>query len=291
MSTFQISTLTLPDTSTIFYRTAGSPTCPTLLLLHGYPSSSHQYRNLIPLLSPHYHIIAPDLPGFGFTTVPSNYVYTFENLTNTLQTFIRALSITNFTIYIFDYGAPVGLRLALQMPSAITAIISQNGNAYEEGLGAAWAPIRSYWADKTPEKGDELKSTLMVFNTTKWQYESGNTEETVAKIQPEGYWLDQTLMDRPGNKDIQLALFYDYQNNVGLYPKFQEYFRERQPPLLAVWGKNDAFFVPPGAEAFKRDLPRAVVRFVDAGHFALETRLEEIADEVKEFLGEVVGRK
>ncbi|KAJ7802921.1 putative hydrolase [Mycena olivaceomarginata] len=217
---------------------------PTILLLHGFPTSSHQYRNLIPHLSQHYRVVAPDLPGFGFTTVPAerNYSYTFAELATTIGAFLDALHIRSFAVYIFDYGAPVLLRLALQRPEAITAIVSQNGNAYTEGLGAAWAPIQKY-------------------------------------------------LGRPGNFDIQLDLFKDYQTNVALYPKFQEYFRKSQVPLLAVWGKNDAFFVPPGAEAFKRDLPKAEVCLLDAGHFAGETETAEIAALMLKFLKGVFNHK
>ncbi|KIK55573.1 hypothetical protein GYMLUDRAFT_175377 [Collybiopsis luxurians FD-317 M1] len=267
----------------IFYREAGNQDAPTILLLHGFPSSSFQYRNLITKLAGDHRVIAPDLPGFGFTEVPKarNYQYTFENFGKTLEAFVDALGLKKYAMYIFDYGAPVGLRLALSRPSAITAIVSQNGNAFDSGLGGAWQPFRAYWADPSPENRQALEF-LTKFDTTKFQYESG--EAHPERIPPETYHLDQALMDRPGNKDIQLDLFLDYRTNVALYPTFHEYLRTRQPPLLAVWGKNDSFFIPPGAEAFKTVLPKAEVHFVDGGHFALENHLDEIAGRMIEFL-------
>jgi pimeloyl-ACP methyl ester carboxylesterase len=274
----------------VFYRTASpadKPSAPTVLLLHGYPTSSHQYRHLIPRLAQHYHVVAPDLPGFGFTTVPEerNYNYTFAALSRTIGEFLDALSIKSFAVYIFDYGAPVALRLALERPAAITAIITQNGNAYTEGLGAAWAPIQKYWATGSAEDRAAVAAGMLTFETTKWQYTHGSRVPDA--IEPESYTLDWALLSRPGNFDIQLDLFKDYQNNVALYPQFQAYFRESQVPLLAVWGKHDAFFIPPGAEAFKRDLPKAEVIFLDAGHFAGETETAEIAKLMLEFLKKV----
>ncbi|KAJ7230316.1 Alpha/Beta hydrolase protein [Mycena pura] len=274
----------------VFYRTASpadNPDAPTILLLHGFPTSSHQYRNLIPRLAQHYRVIAPDLPGFGFTTVPAErkYTYTFAALARTIGAFLDALSITSFSAYIFDYGAPVLLRLALERPTAIKAIVTQNGNAYEEGLGAAWAPIQKYWKSGTADDRAAVATGVLTYDTTKWQYTHGSREP--GAIAPETYTLDWALLQRPGNFDIQLDLFYDYQNNVALYPQFQEYFRKSQVPLLAVWGKHDAFFIPPGAEAFKRDLPKAEVIFLDAGHFAGETETSEIAELMLKFLKKV----
>jgi pimeloyl-ACP methyl ester carboxylesterase len=276
--------ITLPAGENVFYRESGPASAPTVLLLHGFPTSSHQYRNLIPLLAEKYHVLAPDLPGFGFTTVPQGYVYTFDNIATTISSWLKTIpnSPEKYSIYIFDYGAPTGLRLALQNPSAISAIISQNGNAYVEGLGDAWAPIQKYWTSNSSADRDAIRP-LLTAGTTKWQYENGTPD--LSTIAPETYTLDQALLDRPGNNDIQLDLFYDYQNNVKLYPKFQEYFRNSQVPLLAAWGKNDPFFIPPGAEAFKKDLPKAEVHLLDAGHFAVESDTKKIAELMLTFLG------
>jgi pimeloyl-ACP methyl ester carboxylesterase len=286
MSLAQLKTIALPKSGIqVFYREhSAASTTKTILLLHGFPSSSHQYRNLAQLLAARYRVIAPDLPGFGFTEVPSGTNYTFELLATTLTEFVDALALSKFAMYIFDYGAPTGLRFALQQPDAIEAIISQNGNAYVEGLGDAWAPIREFWA--SPNGHDDRKKiedAVLTFETTRWQYTHG-TPEGIA-IAPESYTLDYALMERSGNKDIQLDLFFDYQNNVKLYDQFQEYFRKSQVPLLAIWGDKDLFFIPPGAQAFKRDLPNAVVKLIDAGHFAAETHTEVIAQEIVEFLG------
>jgi pimeloyl-ACP methyl ester carboxylesterase len=269
------------DGLSIFYREAGSKTAPTILLLHGFPSSSHQYRNIIPILSQKYHVIAPDLPGFGFTEVPENrqYKYTFENLTTSIEAFVDALNLKKFSIYIFDYGAPTGLRLALRRREAVQAIITQNGNVYEDGLGEFWAPLQSWWKSGSDEEREGVRAGFLTFEATKWQYTVG-TEVTVA---PEAYYLDFTLLERPGNQDIQLGLFYDYQNNVKLYPQFHEYFREAQVPVLAAWGKNDPIFIPEGAEAFKRDA-KVEVHLLDAGHFAVETNTSEIAELILKFL-------
>lgn len=270
------------DGLSIFYREAGPKTAPTILLLHGFPASSHQYRNLIPLLSQKYHVIAPDLPGFGFTEVPENrqYKYTFENLTTSIEAFVDALSLEKYSIYIFDYGAPTGLRLALRRPEAVQAIITQNGNAYEDGLGAFWAPLQSWWKTGSNEEREGVRAGFLTFEATKWQYTVG-TEVTVA---PEAYYLDFTLLERPGNQEIQLDLFYDYQNNVKLYPQFHEYFKKSQVPVLAAWGKNDPIFIPEGAEAFKKDSEKAEVHLLDAGHFAIETNTNEIAELILKFL-------
>ncbi|PSN69765.1 alpha/beta-hydrolase [Corynespora cassiicola Philippines] len=268
---------------TVFYREAGSPVSPTIVLLHGYPTSSHQFRNLIPILAAKYHVIAPDLPGFGFTSVSQDYKYTFNSLTKTIDSFLEEIpnSPKQYSIYIFDYGAPVGLRLALKYPHRIQAIISQNGNAYEEGLGPFWEPLKKYWADKSTENRDALRPALEI-GGTKSQYFDGEPDHS--RISPESYTLDQALLDRPGNKEIQLDLFYEYRKNLDLYPKVHEYFRKSQVPLLAVWGKNDTIFTPPGAEAFKRDLKDAEIHLWDGGHFLEESHTAEIGKLILDFL-------
>jgi pimeloyl-ACP methyl ester carboxylesterase len=267
----------------IFYREAGSKTAPTILLLHGFPTSSHMFRNLIPSLADRYHVIAPDLPGFGFTDAPDrrHFPYTFENLAKVIGKFTESIGLDRYAIYVFDYGAPVGFRLALAHPERVAAIISQNGNAYEEGLSQGWNPIQKYWNEPTAENRAALGDFLTP-ETTRFQYLHGVPDATL--VAPEAYQLDSALLSRAGNDEIQLDLFLDYASNVALYPKFQEYFRTKRPPLLAVWGKNDPFFLPPGAEAFKRDNPNAEVHFYDTGHFALETHHREIADTIQEFL-------
>lgn len=267
----------------IFYREAGAAAAPTLLLLHGFPSSSHQYRNLIPLLSHKYHIVAPDLPGFGFTDVPNsrNYIYNFDNIATTVEAFLDVLNIKKFSVYIFDYGAPTGLRLALRRPEAIQAIFTQNGNAYEEGLGADfWGQLKPLWETNSQENRAAVAKATLTLEATKWQYENGSQ----VSVAPEAPYLDFALMSRPGNDQIQLDLFYDYQFNLKLYPDFHQYFRKSQVPLLAVWGKNDVIFVPAGAEAFKRDLPNAEVHLLDTGHFAVETNTADIANFMLKFL-------
>jgi pimeloyl-ACP methyl ester carboxylesterase len=271
------------DGNKIFYREAGPKTAPAILLLHGFPTSSHMFRNLIPALAAQYHVIAPDLPGFGFSDAPDRklFSYTFEHLAQVIGKFVESIGVKRHAIYIFDYGAPVGLRLALAHPERITAIISQNGNAYEEGLSAGWNPIQKYWQEPTAANRAALRDFLTP-EATRSQYLYGVANELL--IAPESWTLDSALLARPGNDEIQLDLFLDYASNVALYPKFQEYFRTQSPPLLAVWGKNDPFFVAPGAEAFKRDLPQAEVHFYDTGHFALETHAPEIAAAVNDFL-------
>ena len=271
------------DASKIFYREAGPATAPTILLLHGFPTSSHMFRNLIPALADSYHVVAPDLPGFGFSDTPDRkrFRYTFESLAKVIDGFTEAIGLQRFTIYVFDYGAPVGLRLALTHPERVSAIISQNGNAYEEGLSDGWNPIQKYWKAPTPQNRAALREFLTP-EATKWQYVHGVRDES--QVAPESYTLDSALLARPGNDEIQLDLFLDYASNVALYPKFQEYFRSKRPPLLAVWGKNDPFFLPLGAEAFKRDNTNAEVRFYDTGHFALETHHREIAGAIRDFL-------
>lgn len=268
----------------IFYRAAGDAAAPVLLLLHGFPTSSFMFRDLIPRLANEYRVIAPDLPGFGFTEVPRerNYTYSFDALADTVESFTEALNLNHYAIYIFDYGAPTGLRLAMRYPERVTAIISQNGNAYEEGLGDAWGPIRTYWSQPTAENREVLRQNILTPETTRWQYTYGVANpEAVA---PESYTLDTALMERPGNKEIQLDLFLDYASNVKLYPEFQAYFRKWKPPLLAIWGKNDPFFIPAGAEAFRKDIPNAQIQFLDTGHFAIATHSVEIAAAINEFL-------
>ncbi|MGH6838619.1 MAG: alpha/beta fold hydrolase [Methylocella sp.] len=272
------------DGRKVFYREAGNRQAPTLLLLHGFPTSSHMVRNLIPLLADRYHIVAPDLLGFGFSDAPARaeFKYTFDNLTKVVDGFTQAVGLKRYAIYVFDYGAPVGFRLALAHPERVTAIISQNGNAYEEGLSQGWNPIQKYWKEPTETNRAALRDFLKP-ETTKFQYMHGVTDET--RVAPESYTLDMALLARPGNDEIQLDLFLDYASNVALYPQFQAYLRNHHPPLLAVWGKNDPFFLAPGAEAFKRDDPNAEVHFYDTGHFALETHAHEIAAAIRKFLG------
>jgi pimeloyl-ACP methyl ester carboxylesterase len=269
----------------VFYRAAGDANAPVVLLLHGFPTSSFMFRELIPRLASDYQVIAPDLPGFGFTEVPAErkYSYTFDGLAITIDAFAHALKLDRYAIYVFDYGAPTGFRLAMAHPDRVTAIVSQNGNAYEEGLGDAWAPIRKYWASPTAENRDILRQSILTAGGTRWQYTHGVADPE--SIPPESYTLDTALLERPGSKEIQLDLFLDYASNVKLYPKFQEYFRKSKPPLLAIWGKNDPFFIPAGAEAFRKDIPSAKVQFLDTGHFATETHVVEIASAMKEFLG------
>jgi pimeloyl-ACP methyl ester carboxylesterase len=267
----------------IFYREAGRADAPALLLLHGFPSASHMFRDLIPLLADCFHMVAPDLPGFGQSDMParSKFTYTFDNIAGVIDRFTEVVGLKRFAIYVFDYGAPTGFRIATKHPDRITAIISQNGNAYEEGLSEGWSPIRAYWQDPSQANREALRAFLTP-ETTRWQYTHGVTDETM--VSPDGRSLDDFYLARPGADEVQLDLFGDYKSNVALYPSFQNYFRTHKPPFLAVWGKNDPFFLPPGAEAFKRDIPEAVVRFFDTGHFALETHTEEIATAIREFL-------
>jgi pimeloyl-ACP methyl ester carboxylesterase len=268
----------------IFYREAGDPQAPAVLLLHGFPTSSHMFRNLIPQLAGDYRVVAPDLPGFGFSDAPDHkaFQYTFDHLAEVIGDFVEQIGLKRFAVYVFDYGAPVGFRLALRYPDRISALISQNGNAYVEGLSDDWAPVRAYWENPSQKNRDALRS-LSTLESTRWQYHHGvtNAEERVA---PEAIILDQTLLDRPQSAEIQLDLIGDYKSNVALYPKFQEFFRTHRPPTLAVWGKNDPFFLPAGAEAFRRDNPSAKVVFYDTGHFALETHAAEIGAEIRGFL-------
>jgi pimeloyl-ACP methyl ester carboxylesterase len=276
--------LTLSTGESVFYRSAGLPTSPTILLLHGFPSSSHQFRDLIPILSPQYRVIAPDLPGFGFTSVPNNYTYNFSNITSTISTFLSEIPNPpeKYSIYVFDYGAPTGFRLALQNPDKVQAILSQNGNAYVEGLGAFWDPIKVLWASNNSAATRDPIRPFLEIDGTKSQYFDGTPDPN--SIAPESYSLDQYLMDRPGNKDIQLDLLYDYRTNVDRYPAWQAWLKKSQVPLLAVWGKNDKIFVAPGAEAFKKDLPKAEVHLLDAGHFTVESHTVEIGTLIVQFL-------
>ena len=287
MTTYQHA---IVDGTKIFYREAGSKNAPAILLLHGFPTSSHMFRNLVPALADRFHVVAPDLPGFGFSDAPDRqtYGYTFEKLAKTIDGFSESIGLKQYAIYVFDYGAPVGFRLALAHPERITAIISQNGNAYEEGLSQGWNPIQKYWKEPTAQNRAALRDFLTP-EATKGQYLYGVRDE--ALVAPESYALDSSLLARAGNDEIQLDLFLDYASNVALYPAFQEYFRKNQPPLLAVWGKNDPFFLPAGAEAFKRNNAKAEVKFYDTGHFALETNHQEIAQDIREFLGRRLGMK
>ena len=267
----------------IFYRDAGDKDAPVVLLLHGFPTSSHQYRGLINRLADKYRVIAPDLPGFGFSEAPDakSYEYSFDHLTEVIESFTDVLGLTRYALYVFDYGAPVGFRLAVSRPERVAALISQNGNAYEEGLSDGWNPIRAYWQKPTEENRANLRAFLKS-ETTLFQYTHGESDTSL--IAPESYTLDQHFLDRPGNDEIQLDLFADYKTNITAYPRFQEYFRKYHPPALAVWGKNDPFFLPKGAEAFRRDMPDAEIHFVDAGHFPLEAHLEEVARIIRAFL-------
>jgi pimeloyl-ACP methyl ester carboxylesterase len=267
----------------VFYREAGTAGAPQLLLLHGFPSSGHMFRDLIPRLADRFHIIAPDLPGFGRTQMPprSQFPYTFDNIARVIDRFTEVVGFDRFAIYVFDYGAPTGFRIASRHPERITALISQNGNAYEEGLSDGWNPIRAYWQDPSAANRDALRAFLAPA-TTRWQYVHGVPDETA--VSPDGIALDNFYLAREGAAEVQLDLFGDYRNNVTLYPTFQQYFRTHKPRLLAVWGRNDPFFLPAGAEAFKRDIPDADVRFFDTGHFALETHAAAIASAIREFL-------
>jgi pimeloyl-ACP methyl ester carboxylesterase len=267
----------------IFYREAGEAEAPAMLLLHGFPTSSHMFRDLIPRLSDLFHVVAPDFPGFGQSDMPprDRFSYSFANIADVMERFADQIGLDRFAMYIFDYGAPVGLRLAMRHPERITAIVSQNGNAYEEGLSDGWNPIRAYWREPTQAHRDALRSFLSP-ETTRWQYTHGVSDP--ATVSPDGYSLDAFYLARPGAHEAQLDLLLDYAGNVALYPAFQNYLRTQAPRLLAVWGRNDPFFLPAGAEAFRRDVPGAVVRFLDTGHFALETHADEIAAAVRDFL-------
>jgi len=267
----------------VFYREAGPKDAPTILLLHGFPTAGHMFRDLIPQLADRFRIVAPDLPGFGKSDMPAPgiFTYTFENIANVIDRFTEIIGLPRFAMYVFDYGAPVGFRLAVRHPDRINAIISQNGNAYEEGLSDGWTPIRAYWQEPSLANREALRSFLAP-DTTRWQYMHGVPDVTA--VSPDGYSLDNFYLARPGADEVQLDLFGDYKSNVALYPTFQEYFRKHKPRFLAAWGKNDPFFLPAGAEAFRRDIPGAQVHFFDTGHFALETHATEIAGLIRDFL-------
>jgi len=272
----------------VFYREAGNQARPTVLLLHGFPSASHMFRDLIPQLADRYHVVAPDLPGFGMTEQPARdkFAYTFENFAHVIDRFTKVLGLDKFALYVFDYGAPVGFRLAVKHPERITAIVTQNGNTYLEGVSEAFAPVQVYWKEPTQTNRDALRGFLAP-QTTLFQYTHGVADQSL--VSPDGPNLDDFYLARPGNDEIQLDLLLDYQSNVALYGTIQAYLREHRPPVLAVWGRNDPFFIPPGAEAFKRDVPSADIRFVDSGHFALETHAREIGTAMREFLGKHIG--
>lgn len=267
----------------VFYREAGPADAPVLLLLHGFPSASHMFRDLIPLLADRYRVIAPDLAGFGQTKAPprGKFTYSFDQLATVLGGFVDAIGLTRYALYIFDYGAPVGLRLAMQHPERVTALISQNGNAYEEGFSDQWGAWQAYWRDPTNAHRDACRASLSPDTIRNWQYATGADP---ALLSPDGYELDIAYMARPGADEIQLDLILDYRSNVALYPAFHAYFRKHRPPLLAVWGRHDPAFIPAGAQAYRQDLPKAEIHLLDAGHFALETHHAEIARHMRDFL-------
>jgi len=267
----------------VFYRESGPLNAPKLLLLHGFPSAGHMFRDLIPQLDDRFHVVAPDLTGFGQSAMPDrdSFTYTFEALTDVIEGFTDAVGFDRYALYVFDYGAPTGFRLAVRRPEAITAIVSQNGNAYTEGLSDGWDPIRAYWKEPTQANRDAIRSLIQP-ETTVWQYTHGVADPSL--VSPDGYTLDNCYLARPGADEIQLDLFLSYESNIERYPDFQQYFRTRQPPLLAIWGRNDPFFLPAGAEAFRRDIPGADIRLLETGHFALETHAAEIAAAIRGFL-------
>ena len=274
------------DGLNVFYREAGRADAPALLLLHGFPTAGHMFRELIPALSDRFRLVAPDLPGFGQSDMPAreSFAYTFAALAQVIERFTEVIGLPRFSLYVFDYGAPTGFRMALRHPERIVSIISQNGNAYEEGLSEGWSPIRAYWQDASQANRAVLRSFLSP-ETTAWQYTHGVPD--VSLVSPDGYTLDNHYLERPGADEIQLDLFGDYRTNVAMYPEFQAYFRKHKPPFLAAWGENDPFFLPAGAKAFQRDMPGAEVRFFDTGHFALETHAREIAAAIGDFLGQL----
>jgi pimeloyl-ACP methyl ester carboxylesterase len=276
----------------IFYREAGPKGAPSVLLLHGFPTSSQMYRNLIPALADRYHVVAPDYPGFGHSSMPprEKFAYNFDNLAKTVDKFAEKIGLTRYALYVQDYGAPVGYRMAVAHPERVTAIVVQNGNAYDEGLdNDFWKPIKAYWREpKSPEKRDALRG-LLTYDATRWQYTHGVKDSEL--VSPDGAAHDQFLLDRRGNDEIQLDLFLSYGSNPPLYPKWQAYFREHQPPVLIAWGKNDQIFPPAGAEPYKRDLKTLEYHLLDAGHFALETKGDEIAALMRDFLSRNVANK
>ena len=267
----------------VFYPEAGPQDAPVILLLHGFPTSSNMFRNLIPRLATSFHVVAPDYPGFGQSSMPSHndFDYSFENLTNVVEALVDKLGLTKYSIYVMDYGAPIGYRLALRHPERVQALIVQNGNAYDEGLREFWDPIKKYWSDPTTENREAIRF-LVDPKSTRWQYENGVADHTL--LDPTTWILDQVGLDRPGNAEIQLDLFYSYRTNVPLYPEFQAFFRQFQPPTLIVWGKNDFIFPPEGAVPYPLDLKDVETHLLDTGHFALETHGEEIANRIEEFL-------
>lgn len=275
---------------TVFYREAGPADAPVILLLHGFPTASHMFRDLIPLLAHRYRLIAPDLPGFGQTKSPprGEFEYSFDRLADVITGLVEALSLDRYALYIFDYGAPVGLRLAMRYPERVTAIITQNGNAYLDGFSDQWGPWEDYWRDPSEANREACRPSLSPDTIRNWQYGTGADPELLS---PDGYELDIAYMARPGAEEIQLDLIRDYRNNVALYPDFQAYFRRHQPPVLAAWGRHDPAFIPVGAEAYKRDNPVAEVHFLDAGHFALETHAREIAALIIDFLPRAFGNR
>ncbi|TFI54871.1 alpha/beta hydrolase [Mastigocladus laminosus UU774] len=280
MTTFRTIAI---DGLDIFYREAGSPNNPTILLLHGFPTSSHMFRHLMPALADRFHLIAPDYPGYGNSSMPSvdEFDYTFDHLTEIMEKFINAIGLKRYSLYLMDYGAPIGYRIATKYPERVEALIVQNGNAYEEGLREFWEPIKAYWNQRTPENTDKLRQ-LLTLDATKWQYTHG--VRSPEAISPDNWNIDQPLLDRPGNNDIQLKLFYSYSTNPPLYPQWQEYFRKHQPPTLIVWGKNDYIFPAEGAYPYKKDLQTVEFHLLDTGHFALEEEGDTIADHIRKFL-------
>lgn len=267
----------------VFYREAGDKNAPVLILLHGFPTSSHMFRNLIPLLADKYHVIAPDYPGFGQSAMPERdeFAYTFDNYATVVDKLLQQLNIKNYAMYVMDYGAPVGFRLAEANPDKVTALIVQNGNSYVEGLGEFWDPIKAYWKTGGSTEREALR-WLTSIKATKWQYTNGVKDATL--VSPDTWIMDQALLDRPGNAEIQLDLFYDYRNNIPLYPQWQAYFREYAPPALVVWGESDAIFIAAGAMPYQHDLPSVETHLLDTGHFALETHSSEIANLIRKFL-------
>lgn len=274
----------------VYYREAGPADAPVILLLHGFPSASHMFRDLIPLLADRYRIIAPDLPGFGQTKAPQrgDFDYSFDRLAEVIEGFTEALSLDRYALYIFDYGAPIGLRLATRHPERVSAIITQNGNAYVDGFSDQWDAWEAYWREDSEENREACRASLSPETIKNWQYGTGTDPK---RLSPDGYELDIAYMARRGAEEIQLDLIRDYRNNVVLYPDFHSYFRKYQPPLLATWGRHDPAFIPAGAEAYKRDLPDAEVHLLDTGHFALETHVDEIADLILDFLGRVIPHR
>jgi pimeloyl-ACP methyl ester carboxylesterase len=269
----------------VFYREAGPKNAPVLLLLHGFPSSSHMFRDLIPLLADRYRVIAPDLPGFGYTKTPprGEFQFTFDTLAAVIDDFTQALSLERFAMYVFDYGAPTGYRLAMAHPERVTALVTQNGNAYMDGFSNEWTAWEAYWRAPSAQTREACRASLSAEVIENWQYRTGTDPK---RLSPDGYMLDIALMSRPDAEEIQLDLILDYRSNLEMYPKFQHYFRTYRPPLLAVWGRHDPAFIPAGAEAYKRDLPDAHIHLLDTGHFALETHSGEIAQLVRNFLAQ-----